>query len=42
MNHPYNLGWPTNPFTKLSPEAMAQLLRDMKVRQREEAEEALV
>jgi hypothetical protein len=45
-DHPYTSGWPTWPFTRLSPRAMAKLLKTIEgqrsVKRLSEAEEALL
>ncbi len=46
MNAPYKYGYPTWPFTKLTPEQMEKLLKDIDKKQRQDAlkkaEEALL
>jgi hypothetical protein len=37
---PYSSGWPTWPFTRLSPKAMAKLLKTIEGKWVSEAEEA--
>lgn len=39
---PYTHGWPLWPFTRLSPKAMAKLLKTIEGQQVQEAEEALL
>jgi hypothetical protein len=39
---PYDLGWPSWPFTRLTQQEMAQLLKEMERKRLEQAEEALV
>lgn len=40
--HPYIHGWPTWPFTRLSPKAMAKLLKTIEGKRLDEVEEALL
>lgn len=42
MKSIYTSGWPTWPFTRLSPKAMAKLLKTIEGQRLEEAEEALL
>jgi hypothetical protein len=40
--YPYASGWPTWPFTRLSPKAMAKLLKTIEGKRLDDAEEALL
>jgi hypothetical protein len=39
---PYSHGWPLWPFTRLSPKAMAKLLKTIEGKRLDETEEALL
>ena len=41
-SYPYTNGWPTWPFTRLSPKEMAKLLKEIEGKRLDDAEEALL